>query len=55
MKDNVEAGTGFVPSLEPSKVAKPMTETELNDRIEEQALQQSESHFILIRRENRRF
>ena len=35
MKNSVEAGMAFAPSHEPFPTRKPMTETELNARIEE--------------------
>jgi len=54
MKNSVEAGMAFAPSHEPFPTRKPMTETELNARIEELALQQSESHSIPIRRKTGR-
>ena len=50
MKDNAEAGMAFAPLHEPSLTGKPMTETELNARIEEIRAQRNDNTVHMVKR-----
>lgn len=50
MKNSVEAGMAFAPSHEPFPTGKPMTETELNARIEEIEAQKNDNSSAPVKR-----
>ena len=50
MKNSVEAGMAFAPSHEPFPTRKPMTETELNARIEEIEAQKNDNSSAPVKR-----